>query len=1056
MRALTFVALSVASLRISDAAAATSPPHPPGCFVGPAGTAERRRCRLSKCAPSCSRARRSSSTASLRSTKEPPTEETAKAKKEKKSGDLPTDLFDGLDLENFAEIAPGAFAAAAADAANDAWESAASVGSFLMQQKLAEEEGDAAAAAKGWDASSKTSGGGGGHGEKDAHRRRRVGRVEIIDETEVTGVGKDLVAGSSSIVGDEVSESTRAVSMASTTRSILEEITARLEETKAAVGGDAPARIDDEKARELDDSVTSLKGPLDSLMKDISVLPDQSGVAPIPVSSTVAEEASELSSTKTTAEMDAVTTTSGAVSEATTGKRQRWRRFFGREAKWRGRRSKAAEKAAVATPARQMEERKRVTRKKSASLPLSHPDHYTDRIGRDMRHLAVSVASSIDTPDQWKTFCDEGGGLLPLLHCIRNGARRVVDGGPEAYTLRNGSGGIVDLGEQYEEEFDAACAACRSLRDLCAISKEFSAYVTDGILRADAAWSMSVPNGEIGNDSEDDNECSSGGLISDLVALLRHANEAEKVHTQLQMQQPAGGRRIKPPSRRSRREARRRCGLYVLQLLLAMSVASDAAVNTLRSTSGVTEAVRACSSYAPAEQRRRWLRYPVEVIKRRVLRRGVSRSGSSSRPFLAAASVSDGLTGQVQRTANMVLAAVGHNAWVPKMPGQKGLRILCLDGGGTRGVTAITTLLNIVQAMGGIEVCDSFDIIAGTSTGAIIAFLVGLRRESSVQAKKRYDKLIKRIFVKSALSTPMLVFTTAAYDEAHFNKVMKEILKETSMLDSRADPTVPLVFALSSKMSSNPIQVALFRNYNYAGGELPDPFVIDPEEAREALGLDVEDDIMSEISNWSGSVTKPGKCAPRIGEGSRNPGSFRVLQRAALRATTAAPTFFKPVKMGGELYSDGGIIASNPAAIAIHEARTLFPDVPIEMVVSCGTGAFIEEKTPPRIGWDGIIGQIVSSATDGEQIHHILEDVLGQGGTAKRGLSSVSGTRYYRLNPVVGMPDDFGIDETSPEKLGDLSRITDEYLQEEEQQRKLKEISEVLEGKKGWAKFLSW
>ena len=80
-----------------------------------------------------------------------------------------------------------------------------------------------------------------------------------------------------------------------------------------------------------------------------------------------------------------------------------------------------------------------------------------------------------------------------------------------------------------------------------------------------------------------------------------------------------------------------------------------------------------------------------------------------------------------------------------------------------------------------------------------------------------------------------------------------------------------------------------------------------------------------------------------------------MLQRAALRATTAAPTVFKPVLMGGELYCDGGIVASNPAAVAIHEARTIFPNVPIEMVVSCGTGAFIEEKSEPRIGWVRIL-----------------------------------------------------------------------------------------------------
>ena len=38
------------------------------------------------------------------------------------------------------------------------------------------------------------------------------------------------------------------------------------------------------------------------------------------------------------------------------------------------------------------------------------------------------------------------------------------------------------------------------------------------------------------------------------------------------------------------------------------------------------------------------------------------------------------------------------------------------------------------------------------------------------------------------------------------------------------------------------------------------------------------------------------------------------------------------------MYCDGGIVASNPAAVAVHEARAIFPDIPIEMVVSIGTG----------------------------------------------------------------------------------------------------------------------
>jgi len=727
-------------------------------------------------------------------------------------------------------------------------------------------------------------------------------------------------------------------------------------------------------------------------------------------------------------------------------------------------------------------------------LPLSDPDHYRNRIDKDMRHMAVAIASNVDFDWQWRLFCEEGGGLYPLIHCIRDGARSIREG--ESLAEEEGEEELFGLSDQHQEAVAAATAACRNLRDLCSLSPEFSAVVTDGILRADAALSMSIPN-EFASESS---ECLSGGLLSDLITLLRYGRRGlqpfppastmagaassppktrvqsikEKLSEKLGIGVTNNGKKkpgavLKPnrPSRKSMREARARSALYVVQLLLAMSVASDAAVNTVRATSGLTDAVVSVSSYAPKEKfRRRWIRYPAEVVKKRLGSNKNSQDGTTddaesddednTRPFIAAAKVGKGIEGEIQRTSNMLLAAIGHNIWVPKSPTQRGLRILSLDGGGSRGITAITSMSALVEAMGGIEVADSFDIIAGTSTGAIIAFLVGLRRETSGQAKKRYDKLISRIFVKSALSGPMMVFTTAAYDERHFNKVMEEVLGDTSMLESRSDPSVPLVFCISSKMSSNPIQISLFRNYNYGGGELSDSFTIDPEKARIELGLPQEDDIMAQLSDWEEKGQVSGRCPPRPVVGSRHSGSFRILQRAALRATTAAPTFFKPVMMGGELYSDGGIVASNPTAVAIHEARTLFPDIPIEMVVSCGTGGFIEEKTPPKIGWDGIIGQIVNSATDGEQIHHILEDIMGEGGTAQLGKTSVFQTKYYRFNPIVGTGDEFPIDVTEPEKLERLAEITKAYMNKPEQKRKLKEIVDTLEGRnQGWRKVLN-
>lgn len=126
-------------------------------------------------------------------------------------------------------------------------------------------------------------------------------------------------------------------------------------------------------------------------------------------------------------------------------------------------------------------------------------------------------------------------------------------------------------------------------------------------------------------------------------------------------------------------------------------------------------------------------------------------------------------------------------------------------------------------------------------------------------------------------------------------------------------------------------------------------------------------------------------------------GSFRILQRAALRATTAAPTVFKPVQMGTDMYSDGGLVASNPAAIAIHEARTLYPDIPIEMVVSVGTGEFVSKKVSLSFGWDGIISQIVKSATETAKTHWVLQDILGQKSTTNAD-DSVCNTKYYRVS----------------------------------------------------------
>jgi hypothetical protein len=117
-----------------------------------------------------------------------------------------------------------------------------------------------------------------------------------------------------------------------------------------------------------------------------------------------------------------------------------------------------------------------------------------------------------------------------------------------------------------------------------------------------------------------------------------------------------------------------------------MTIASDDAVEAIRDTEGLPETVLQCSSYSRSEQTRRWLRYPGEIMKfvwRSKMKKVATAGGHDAddhaaaeanekvtRPFMQAAAIQNNLDGQVRRTANQILAAIGYNRWVPKIPGQ--------------------------------------------------------------------------------------------------------------------------------------------------------------------------------------------------------------------------------------------------------------------------------------------------------------------------------------------------------------------------------------------------
>jgi len=138
----------------------------------------------------------------------------------------------------------------------------------------------------------------------------------------------------------------------------------------------------------------------------------------------------------------------------------------------------------------------------------------------------------------------------------------------------------------------------------------------------------------------------------------------------------------------------------------------------------------------------------------------------------------------------------------------------------------------------------------------------------------------------------------------------------------------------------------------------------------------------------------------------------------ALQASAAAPGYFEEVVLGTMLHQDGGVIANNPTAIAVHEARLLWPTEKLQCIVSVGNGRSVLEldaavQAPATSRLQEKISKIVDSATDTEAVHLAMHDLLPQ-------------SVYYRLNPYMSFA--YPLDEINVERLDGMQRDAELYL----------------------------
>ena len=120
-------------------------------------------------------------------------------------------------------------------------------------------------------------------------------------------------------------------------------------------------------------------------------------------------------------------------------------------------------------------------------------------------------------------------------------------------------------------------------------------------------------------------------------------------------------------------------------------------------------------------------------------------------------------------------------------------RILCLDGGGIRGVMS-SRMLQKVEELLGSPLKDHFDLVAGTSTGSILAVGIALGK-SPEELLNLYLKRGLEIFPYQTLTSPKrlsLVFqyglSAPKFSDAGLMNVLKEEYGETTLAELTPEP----------------------------------------------------------------------------------------------------------------------------------------------------------------------------------------------------------------------------------------------------------------------------
>ena len=251
------------------------------------------------------------------------------------------------------------------------------------------------------------------------------------------------------------------------------------------------------------------------------------------------------------------------------------------------------------------------------------------------------------------------------------------------------------------------------------------------------------------------------------------------------------------------------------------------------------------------------------------------------------------------------------------------MRVLAIDGGGIRGLIPALVLTEL-ERRAGRRVFEMFDLIAGTSTGGILA--CALSAPDPLPASELvslYEDEGPNIFDRSLFQRIRSAegLLDEKYEDTALDRALERFLGHKRLSETRPDLIVPA--------------------YDTA---LPGPYFFKTSKAR------------------------------------ATPDSDDFPLSVVARATSAAPTYFEPVELDERALVDGGVFAVNPAMSAFAEVLKEV-DAREVVLLSLGTGQHTRKRSFDEIKdwgvarWARPILEVVfdgvSDAVD-YQLDHVL------------------------------------------------------------------------------------